>query len=89
MQSKTRMAGENLGIIPGSKTITGPGSNRREVEQISLRNADAQGAAMPQDLDAGYLHLNQKGAPLLGMISQGAVQGINRAELIQRYGNQG
>ena len=44
---------------------------------------------MPQDLDAGYLHLNQKGAPLLGMISQGAVQGINRAEFIQRYGNQG
>ena len=65
-----RMAGDALRSAFGGGAITGDSADRREpTEQIMVGNPMASPTAadnvrMPQDLQAGYMHMNRFGSPL-------------------------
>ena len=65
-----RMAGEALRTAFGGGAITGESSDRRQpTEQMTIGNPMAHPMAadsvkMPQDLQAGYMHMNRFGSPL-------------------------
>ena len=65
-----RMAGEELRTAFGGGGITGESSGRRApTEQMTIGNPMAHPMAadsvkMPQDLQAGYVHMNRFGSPL-------------------------
>ena len=65
-----RMAGEALRTAFGGGAITGESSGRRApTEQMTIGNPMAHPMAadsvkMPQDLQAGYMHMNRFGSPL-------------------------
>ena len=65
-----RMAGEALRTAFGGGAITGESSGRRApTEQMTIGNPMAHPMAadsvkMPQDLQAGYVHMNRFGSPL-------------------------
>mgnify|MGYP003122513675 CR=1 FL=1 len=65
-----RMAGEALRTAFGGGAITGESSDRRApTEQMTIGNPMAHPMAadsvkMPQDLQAGYMHMNRFGSPL-------------------------
>ena len=65
-----RMAGEALRTAFGGGAITGESSDRRApTEQMTIGNPMAHPMAadsvkMPQDLQAGYVHMNRFGSPL-------------------------
>ena len=65
-----RMAGEALRTAFGGGAITGESSDRRQpTEQMTIGNPMAHPMAadsvkMPQDLQAGYVHMNRFGSPL-------------------------
>ena len=67
---KTRMAGEAMRTAFGGGAITGESAGRRTAtEQMTLGNPMAHPMAadsvrMPQDLQAGYMHMNRFGSPL-------------------------
>jgi hypothetical protein len=82
MQGKKnqRMAGDRMSF--GAGNITGPGEQRREVEQVQVGTPESQGQMMPQDLAGGYLNLAVPGSPLGQM---GMMSGINarNAQIMQ------
>ena len=65
-----RMAGEALRTAFGGGAITGESAGRRQpTEQMMIGNPMAHPMAadsvkMPQDLQAGYMHMNRFGSPL-------------------------
>ena len=65
-----RMAGEALRTAFGGGAITGESADRRLAkEEMSIGNPMAHPMAadsvkMPQDLQAGYMHMNRFGSPL-------------------------
>ena len=65
-----RMAGEALRASFGGGAITGESADRRApTEQMTIGNPMAHPMAadsvkMPQDLQAGYVHMNRFGSPL-------------------------
>ena len=65
-----RMAGEALRTAFGGGAITGESADRRTpTEQMTIGNPMAHPMAadsvkMPQDLQAGYVHMNRFGSPL-------------------------
>ena len=65
-----RMAGEALRTAFGGGAITGESAARRaQTEQMTIGNPMAHPMAadsvkMPQDLQAGYMHMNRFGSPL-------------------------
>ena len=65
-----RMAGEALRTAFGGGAITGESAGRRApTEQMTIGNPMAHPMAadsvkMPQDLQAGYMHMNRFGSPL-------------------------
>ena len=65
-----RMAGEALRASFGGGAITGESAGRRTpTEQMTIGNPMAHPMAadsvkMPQDLQAGYMHMNRFGSPL-------------------------
>ena len=65
-----RMAGEALRTAFGGGAITGESADRRLAkEEMSIGNPMAHPMAadsvkMPQDLQAGYVHMNRFGSPL-------------------------
>ena len=65
-----RMAGEALRTAFGGGAITGESADRRAPsEQMIIGNPMAHPMAadsvrMPQDLQAGYMHMNRMGSPL-------------------------
>ena len=65
-----RMAGEALRTAFGGGAITGESAGRRTpTEQMTIGNPMAHPMAadsvkMPQDLQAGYMHMNRFGSPL-------------------------
>ena len=65
-----RMAGEALRTAFGGGAITGESADRRQpTEQMMIGNPMAHPMAadsvkMPQDLQAGYMHMNRFGSPL-------------------------
>ena len=65
-----RMAGEAMRTAFGGGAITGESAGRRTAtEQMTLGNPMAHPMAadsvrMPQDLQAGYMHMNRFGSPL-------------------------
>ena len=65
-----RMAGEALRTAFGGGAITGESADRRQpTEQMMIGNPMAHPMAadsvkMPQDLQAGYVHMNRFGSPL-------------------------
>ena len=65
-----RKAGEALRIAFGGGAITGDSSDRRSpTEEMVMGNPMAHPMAadsvkMPQDLQAGYMHMNRFGSPL-------------------------
>ena len=65
-----RMAGEALRTAFGGGAITGESADRRApTEQMTIGNPMAHPMAadsvkMPQDLQAGYVHMNRFGSPL-------------------------
>jgi len=65
-----RMAGEALRTAFGGGAITGESAGRRSpTEQMTIGNPMAHPMAadsvkMPQDLQAGYMHMNRFGSPL-------------------------
>ena len=67
---KKRMAGEAMRAEFGGGAITGDSADRRmPTEQMFIGNPmDSPMAAdqvkMPQDLQAGYMHMNRFGSPL-------------------------
>ena len=67
---KKRMAGEAMRTAFGGGAITGESAGRRTAtEQMTLGNPMAHPMAadsvrMPQDLQAGYMHMNRFGSPL-------------------------
>ena len=67
---KERMAGEAMRTAFGGGAITGESAGRRTAtEQMTLGNPMAHPMAadsvrMPQDLQAGYMHMNRFGSPL-------------------------
>ena len=67
---KKRMAGEAMRTAFGGGAITGESSGRRApTEQMTIGNPMAHPMAadsvkMPQDLQAGYVHMNRFGSPL-------------------------
>ena len=67
---KKRMAGETMRTAFGGGAITGESAGRRTAtEQMTLGNPMAHPMAadsvrMPQDLQAGYMHMNRFGSPL-------------------------
>ena len=67
---KTRMAGDAMRTAFGGGAITGESAGRRTAtEQMTLGNPMAHPMAadsvrMPQDLQAGYMHMNRFGSPL-------------------------
>ena len=70
MMGKKRMAGEAMRTAFGGGAITGESAGRRTAtEQMTLGNPMAHPIAadsvrMPQDLQAGYMHMNRFGSPL-------------------------
>ena len=70
MMGKKRMAGEAMRTAFGGGAITGESAGRRTAtEQMTLGNPMAHPMAadsvrMPQDLQAGYMHMNRFGSPL-------------------------
>ena len=67
---KKRIAGEAMRTAFGGGAITGESAGRRTAtEQMTLGNPMAHPMAadsvrMPQDLQAGYMHMNRFGSPL-------------------------
>ena len=67
---KKRMAGEAMRTAFGGGAITGESAGRRApTEKMVMGNPMAHPMAadsvkMPQDLQAGYMHLNRFGSPL-------------------------
>ena len=65
-----RMAGEALRTAFGGGAITGESADRRQpTEEMMIGNPMAHPMAadsvkMPQDLQAGYMHMNRFGSPL-------------------------
>jgi len=65
-----RMAGDALRTAFGGGAITGESADRRQpTEQMMIGNPMAHPMAadsvkMPQDLQAGYMHMNRFGSPL-------------------------
>ena len=65
-----RMAGDALRTAFGGGAITGESAGRRQpTEQMTIGNPMAHPMAadsvkMPQDLQAGYVHMNRFGSPL-------------------------
>ena len=70
MEKGVRMAGEALRTAFGGGAITGESADRRAPsEQMIIGNPMAHPMAadsvkMPQDLQAGYMHMNRFGSPL-------------------------
>ena len=70
MMGKKRMAGEAMRTAFGGGAITGESADRRSpTEQTIIGNPMAHPMAadsvkMPQDLQAGYMHMNRFGSPL-------------------------
>jgi hypothetical protein len=70
MEKGVRMAGEALRTAFGGGAITGESADRRKpTEEIVMGNPMAHPMAadsvkMPQDLQAGYMHMNRFGSPL-------------------------
>ena len=70
MEKGVRMAGEALRTAFGGGAITGESADRRKpTEEMVMGNPMAAPTAadfvkMPQDLQAGYMHLNRFGSPL-------------------------
>jgi len=77
MQKKKeqRMAGDRMAF--GAGNITGPGEQRREVEQVQIGDPRGQGQMMPQDLAGGYLNLAIPGSPLGEMGLMSGIQARN------------
>jgi len=70
MMGKKRMAGEAMRTAFGGGAITGESADRRApTEKMVMGNPMAHPMAadsvkMPQDLQAGYMHMNRFGSPL-------------------------
>jgi hypothetical protein len=70
MEKGVRMAGEALRTAFGGGAITGESADRRKpTEEMVMGNPMAHPMAadsvkMPQDLQAGYMHMNRFGSPL-------------------------
>ena len=70
VEKGVRMAGEALRTAFGGGAITGESADRRKpTEEIVMGNPMAHPMAadsvkMPQDLQAGYMHMNRFGSPL-------------------------
>ena len=70
MMGKKRMAGEAMRTAFGGGAITGESAGRRApTEKMVMGNPMAHPMAadsvkMPQDLQAGYMHMNRFGSPL-------------------------
>ena len=86
-----RMAGDALRSAFGGGAITGDSADRREpTEQIMVGNPMASPTAadnvrMPQDLQAGYMHMNRFGSPLpihgLGTPARTAIASLEVPEI--------
>ena len=85
---KKRMAGEAMRTAFGGGAITGESAGRRTAtEQMTLGNPMAHPMAadsvrMPQDLQAGYMHMNRFGSPLPihGLATPGRVSAAQVAQ---------
>ena len=70
LKQGARMAGDALRTAFGGGAITGESADRRQpTEQMTIGNPMAHPMAadsvkMPQDLQAGYVHMNRFGSPL-------------------------
>ena len=70
VEKGVRMAGDALRTAFGGGAITGESADRRApTEQMIIGNPMAHPMAadsvkMPQDLQAGYMHMNRMGSPL-------------------------
>ena len=85
---KKRMAGEAMRTAFGGGAITGESAGRRTAtEKMTLGNPMAHPMAadsvrMPQDLQAGYMHMNRFGSPLPihGLATPGRVSAAQMAQ---------
>lgn len=64
-----RMAGDRISF--GAGAITGEQGYRRTGEDVKIGRASSGSAAMPQDLQAGYLQLGSTGVPGSPLPEQG------------------